>query len=219
VLPGVLARPWWARGCAWAVIFAATIPRSPIPGEEFIQVQGVRFMMHWVEKPGHTLEAMQRITGARQPRTPRHPRGAQNLRRAQSGRASRGRSRSGPTSPELWISLDPQGSLRTHRGAYPGGGRRYPGLYRDLLTLLEERIKEVLSGGSAAIVVRLFGRTSTCCAEKGEGRGASPFDGMGRHSGASGKAQVLVPQIEVAIRQEERARFGAQLRRTSAALP
>ena len=33
----------------------------------------------------------------------------------------------------------------------------YPGLYRDLLTYLRERIKEVLTGASATIVVRLFG--------------------------------------------------------------
>ena len=33
----------------------------------------------------------------------------------------------------------------------------YPGLHRDLLTYLRERIKEVLTGASATIVVRLFG--------------------------------------------------------------
>ena len=33
----------------------------------------------------------------------------------------------------------------------------YPGLYRDLLTYLTERIKEVLTGASASIVVRTYG--------------------------------------------------------------
>ncbi len=33
----------------------------------------------------------------------------------------------------------------------------YPGLYRDLLTYLRERIKEVLTGAAATIVVRIFG--------------------------------------------------------------
>ena len=33
----------------------------------------------------------------------------------------------------------------------------YPGLQRDLLTYLKERIKEVLSGAGATIVVRTFG--------------------------------------------------------------
>ena len=33
----------------------------------------------------------------------------------------------------------------------------YPGLYRDVQTYLKERIKEVLTGAGASIVVRLYG--------------------------------------------------------------
>ena len=33
----------------------------------------------------------------------------------------------------------------------------YPGLYRDVQTYLRERIKEVLTGTSESIVVRIFG--------------------------------------------------------------
>ena len=33
----------------------------------------------------------------------------------------------------------------------------YPGLFRDRKTYLDERVKEVVSGGSEPIVVRLFG--------------------------------------------------------------
>ena len=33
----------------------------------------------------------------------------------------------------------------------------YPGIFRDLLTYLEERIKEVLTGASATVVVRIYG--------------------------------------------------------------
>ena len=33
----------------------------------------------------------------------------------------------------------------------------YPGLYRDVQTYLRERIKEVLTGASGTIVVRLYG--------------------------------------------------------------
>ena len=33
----------------------------------------------------------------------------------------------------------------------------YPGLYRDLQTYLKERIREVLTGSSEAIIVRIFG--------------------------------------------------------------
>ena len=33
----------------------------------------------------------------------------------------------------------------------------YPGLYRDVQTYLRERIKEVLTGSSESIVVRIYG--------------------------------------------------------------
>ena len=33
----------------------------------------------------------------------------------------------------------------------------YPGLFRDVLTYLKERIKEVLTGASATVVVRIYG--------------------------------------------------------------
>ncbi len=62
---------------------------------------------------------------------------------------------------ELHRALDqhrPDGRLRRRRWrkiqAVVDG---YPGLYRDVLTYLRERIKEVLTGASATIVVRIFG--------------------------------------------------------------
>jgi Cu/Ag efflux pump CusA len=46
----------------------------------------------------------------------------------------------------------------------------YPGLYRDLLTYLRERIKEVLTGSSATLVVRLtVRRKSRYSARQGGG--------------------------------------------------
>ncbi len=45
----------------------------------------------------------------------------------------------------------------------------YPGLYRDVLTYLKERIKEVLTGASATIVVRLFGPDLAVLREKAAG--------------------------------------------------
>ena len=59
---------------------------------------------------------------------------------------------------ENWISVDPSvdydETVRTIQTTVDG----YPGLFRDLLTYLKERIREVLTGTSDAIVVRIFGR-------------------------------------------------------------
>jgi Cu/Ag efflux pump CusA len=63
----------------------------------------------------------------------------------------------GPNFTELWISIDDKKDYDTTVVRVQEIVDGYPGLYRDLLTYLTERIKEVLTGTSASIVVRVFG--------------------------------------------------------------
>ena len=63
----------------------------------------------------------------------------------------------GPNFTELWISIDPDVDYEATVKKIEEVVYAYPGLYRDVLTYLRERIKEVLTGASAAIVVRLYG--------------------------------------------------------------
>ena len=85
----------------------------------------------------------------------------------------------------------------------------YPGLYRDVLTYLRERIKEVLTGTSATIVVRIFGpdldelRGHT----RGDVRRRDAADVAGRHD-LKVEPQVLVPQIDVRLTPECGRAFG-----------
>ena len=113
------------------------------------------FLMHWVEKPGTSLEAMQRIT-ERASRELRAIPGVRNFG-AHIGRAEVADEVVGPNFTELWISLDPTVPYGPTVEKIQQVVDGYPGLYRDLLTYLKERIKEVLTGGSAAIVVRVYG--------------------------------------------------------------
>src|SRR5574341_992161 len=71
----------------------------------------------------------------------------------------------GPNFTELWISIDPQVAYRPTIARIQEVVDGYPGLYRDLLTYLRERIKEVLTGASATIVVRIFGPELTTLRE------------------------------------------------------
>ena len=83
----------------------------------------------------------------------------------------------------------------------------YPGLYRDVLTYLRERIKEVLTGASATIVVRLYGPDLHVLREKAKEVEAA----MATVSGVINlkvEPQVLVPQIEVQLRPEAAERYG-----------
>ena len=65
MLPAFVDRPRMALG-ALALMLALTAATVPFLGEEFLpKFHEYDFLMHWVEKPGTSLEAMRRITGAR----------------------------------------------------------------------------------------------------------------------------------------------------------
>ena len=83
----------------------------------------------------------------------------------------------------------------------------YPGLYRDLLTYLKERIKEVLSGSGASIVVRLYGPDLETLRVKAQEIGVAMKDVEGVID-LKVEPQVLVPQIEIRFKPEAADRFG-----------
>ena len=128
-------------------------------GEELMpKFKETDFLMHWVEKPGIGVEAMNRITIAASKEL-RSIEGVNNFG-SHIGRAEVADEVYGPHFTELWISIDPDvdydETVATVQEAVDG----YPGLYRDLLTYLTERIKEVLTGSSGSMVVRIYGPES-----------------------------------------------------------
>src|SRR5207302_5965960 len=58
---------------------------------------------------------------------------------------------------ENWISVDPKVDYDATVARIQETVDGYPGIYRDVQTYLKERIKEVLTGGKEAIIVRIFG--------------------------------------------------------------
>src|SRR4029450_6762117 len=58
---------------------------------------------------------------------------------------------------ENWISIDPNADYDTTLDAVHKVVEGYPGIQRDVQTYLKERTKEVLTGSSDAIVIRIFG--------------------------------------------------------------
>ena len=156
--------------------------------------------MHWVEKPGTSLEAMDRITILAS-RELRSIPGVRNFG-AHIGRAEVSDEVVGPNFTELWISLDPEVDYEETVAKIQEVVDGYPGLYRDLLTYLRERIKEVLTGSSAdARRPHLRTRTSTACAKQAESVRAALADIRGV-ADLKVQLQVLVPQVEVRVRPE-----------------
>ena len=217
-LPHLLGGWRWAVGTV-AVTFAVTALAVTTLGEEFLpNFQERDFLMHWVEKPGASLESMQRIT-VRVSRELRSIPGVRNFG-SHIGRAEVADEVVGPNFTELWISVDPSVDLPSTVAKIQEAVDGYPGLYRDVLTYLKERIKEVLSGAGSTIVVRTFGPDLGVLRSKA----AEIKKAIGDVEGVQNlkvETQTLVPQVQIRLRNDSLAQFGlmhGQVRRAVATL-
>src|SRR5207249_9053481 len=111
--------------------------------------------MHWLTKPGTSWPEMNRITiqGSKELRS--IP-GVRNFG-AHIGQALIMDEVVGVNFGENWISVDPKVDYDKTLAKIQVVVDGYPGLYRDVQTYLKERIKEVLTGGKQAIVIRTYG--------------------------------------------------------------
>jgi CzcA family heavy metal efflux pump len=203
MLPALIDAPRRAIAIVAAALLA-TAAAYPFLGEEFLpHFKEYDFLMHWVEKPGTSLDAMRRIT-VRASRELRAIPGVRNFG-SHIGRAEVADEVVGANFTELWISLDPSVDYEPTVAKIQSVVDGYPGLTRDLLTYLRERIKEVLTGSSATIVVRIFGPDLTELGVKaGEVRKAlSGIDGV---VDLTQQQLTLVPQVLVRM-QPERAQM------------
>ncbi len=204
-LPALVDRPRRAviAGTASVVVAFAVLP---FLGEQFLpNFKEYDFLMHFVEKPATSLEAMTRVTILASKDLRAVP-GVRNFG-AHIGRAEVADEVVGPNFTELWISIDPDVPYQPTIDEVQRVVDQYPGLYRDVLTYLRERIKEVLTGTSASVVVRLYGpdlevlRTTAT-------RVAAVMDSVEGIADLKVQQQVLVPQVEVVVRTDQAARLG-----------
>ena len=114
------------------------------------------FLMHWLTAPGTSLPEEVRVSerGCIELRT------IPGVRNCGShiGQALLMDEVVGVDFGENWISVDPSVDYDTTLAAVQEVVDGYPGLVRDVQTYLKERIREVLTGSSDAIVVRIYGR-------------------------------------------------------------
>jgi len=218
LLPGFVRWPKMALLFIIATFVGTGISVNKL-GEEFLpNFKETDFLMHWVEKPGTSIEAMNRITIAASKELREIP-GVRNFG-SHIGRAEVADEVVGPNFTELWISLDEDApydeTVATVQEVVDG----YPGLYRDLLTYLKERIKEVLSGASASVVVRIYGDDLEVLLNKAREVG-KVIEGVEGTIDVKVEAQVLVPQIQVRLRPDVASSLGltpGQIKRTMATL-
>lgn len=203
----------------FALMFGLIAATVPWLGEELMpNFRETDFLMHWVEKPGIGIDAMNRITARASEELMDLP-GVRNFG-SHIGRATVADEVVGPNFTELWISIDESEDYDATVSKVQSVVDGYPGLYRDLLTYLKERIKEVLTGTSAAIVVRIYGadmdRLRSLAADVAEQ--IKPIEGV---TTLKIEPQVLIPQIAIRMRPESAAQYGltpAALMRSVSAL-
>ncbi len=224
ILPAFMARPYLCLTFL-LLAFGATGAATTKLGQEFLpNFQETDFLMHFVEKPGTSLEAMSRVTveASRELRDLKDDDNKQIVRNFGShiGRAEVADEPVGPNFTELWISIDPDTDYKKAIKKIEAVVYAYPGLYRDVLTFLRERIKEVLTGSSATIVVRLFGPDQVVLRAKAK-EIEEKMKGVEGVTNLKVEPQVNVAQLEVRLKPEAAQRYGVtagHIRRASTTL-
>jgi len=205
VLPSLIGAPRRSLTII-GVSLGLTAAAFPFLGEEFLpHFKEYDFLMHWVEKPGTSLDAMRRITLRASDELRAIP-GVRNFG-AHIGRAEVADEVVGINFTELWVSLDPSVDYEHTVARVQEVVDGYPGLQRDLLTYLRERIKEVLTGSSATIVIRIFGPELDELQRKAAEVGAV----VGKVPGTTDvkvQALTLVPQVEIGFDAERAQQVG-----------
>ncbi len=203
--------PWFASRPKSAFLFLAVSLAGTLIvlnglGQEFLpNFQETDFLMHFVEKPGTSIEAMNRVT-IQASRELRAIPGVRNFG-SHIGRAEVADEVVGPNFTELWISIDTDVDYNETLGKIQTAVDGYPGLYRDVLTYLRERVKEVLTGASSSVVVRIYGSDLNVLRAKAKEAEAV----MAKVEGINNlkvEANVLVPQLEVKLRHDAIEQFG-----------
>jgi CzcA family heavy metal efflux pump len=139
-----------------AVVMLAGVVVAPTLGTILLPDFKERdFLMHWLTKPGTSRAEEFRIS-VRACKDLREIPGVRNCG-SHIGQAFLADEPYGVDFGENWISVNPQVDYDKTLASVQDTVDAYPGLYRDVQTYLRERVREVLTGTSEAIVVRIYG--------------------------------------------------------------
>ena len=218
ILKRILSTPRYSY-TAVAIIVLAGLLVLPQLGESLLPSFKERdFLMHWLTKPGTSWLEMNRITIQGSKELRQIP-GVRNFG-AHIGQALIMDEVVGMYFGENWISVDPEVDYDETVAKIQETVDGYPGLYRDVLTYLKERIREVLTGTSEAITVRIYGNELNILRNKAN----EVKDALDDINGLIELHVELIeeiPQVEVKVDLEKAQEYGIKpgdVRRTAAAL-
>ncbi len=218
VLGRTIRTPRLAYGTVGAIVMAGALV-WPFLGQELLPSFKERdFLMHWITKPGTSHPEMWRITAQACRELLTIP-GVRNCG-SHIGQALMADEPYGVYFTENWISVDPSVDYDETLAKVQETVDGYPGLIRDVQTYLKERIREVLTGSSDTIVIRIYGPDlHALTAKADEVRDA--LDGIEGIVDLKKELHMDTPQVEVEVDLEAAQRYGLKpgdIRRAAAFL-
>ncbi|MCV0403336.1 MAG: efflux RND transporter permease subunit [Chloroflexi bacterium] len=156
VLSKIVVRPRNAYAAVGSIMLAGALVYPQLGQSLLPDFKERDFLMHWLTAPGTSLPEEVRISERACVELQTIP-GVRNCG-AHIGQALLMDEVVGVDFGENWISVDPSVDYDATLASVQEVVDGYPGLIRDVQTYLKERIREVLTGSSDAIVVRIHGR-------------------------------------------------------------
>jgi CzcA family heavy metal efflux pump len=166
VLQRIIEAPRKAFIAAAAVV-ALAIAVAPFLGQSLLpSFKERQLMVSWTTAPGTSAPETYRITS----RVSRELQSLPGVRKvaAHVGRAVTGDQVVGINSSQIWVAIDPKADYDKTVAAIRDTVEGYPGVERNVATYLRDRVSEVLTGASNAIVVRIYGQKRDILAQKAE---------------------------------------------------
>ncbi len=218
LLSKVIRRPL-PTFAAIGVLALAGVAVTPLLGQSLLPNFKERdFLMHWLTKPGTSLPEETRIS-VKACRELRTIPGVRNCG-SHIGQADFSDEVVNVDFGENWVSVSPEADYDKTVASIQEVVHGYPGLYRDVLTYLRERVKEVLTGASHAIVVRISGPDLDGLRREAD-RVSDRLAGVDGLSDLHVELQEEIPHIEVETKLAAARQHGLKpgdIRRSAAAL-
>jgi CzcA family heavy metal efflux pump len=155
LLSPLLRRPQPAMATALVLALAGALAFPTLGTQLLPNFKERDFLMHWLTQPGTSAPEETRVSVLACKDLREIP-GVRNCG-SHIGQALLADEVYGVDFGENWISVEPGVDYEDTLASVHETVEAYPGLYRDVQTYLRERIKEVLTGTSESIVVRIYG--------------------------------------------------------------
>lgn len=214
----IASRPRGVYAAAALVTVLGGFVASGLGQSLFPAFQERDFLMHWVGVPGTSDAETVRTTTA----VSKEIRAVPGVRSfgAHIGQALLGEEVFGVNFGENWISLDPSADYTQAKEQINAVAAKYPGLFAEVQTYLDERVEEVLTGGKEPIIIRVYGEDLKVLRSKSE-EVLSVLASIPGVKDAHTDISQDIPQVEVRVKLDAAEKVGLKpgdVRRAAATL-